>query len=63
MSNSPTLSRRSQLGELLVAEGKLSREELTAALAYREERGLKLGQALVALHLVTQQDLAGALRS
>lgn len=63
MSNSPTLLRRSQIGELLVAEGKLSREELAAALAYREERGLKLGQALVALHLVTQQDLAGALRS
>ncbi len=63
MSNSPTLLRRSQLGELLVAEGKLTREELAAALAYREERGLKLGQALVALHLVTQQDLAGALRS
>lgn len=63
MSNTPTLVRRSQIGELLVAEGKLSREELAAALAYREERGLKLGQALVALHLVTQHDLARALRS
>jgi type II secretory ATPase GspE/PulE/Tfp pilus assembly ATPase PilB-like protein len=63
MSNSPTLVRRSQLGELLLAEGKLSRAELEAALAYREERGLKLGQALVALHLVTQQELATALRS
>jgi len=63
MSNTPTLIRRSQIGELLVAEGKLSREELAAALAYREERGLKLGQALVALHLVTQHDLARALRS
>ncbi|MCY2961700.1 MAG: hypothetical protein NTY35_16185 [Planctomycetota bacterium] len=63
MSNSPTLLRRSQLGELLVAEGKLTREELAAALAYREERGLKLGQALVALHLLTQHELAGALRS
>lgn len=63
MSNTPTLVRRSRIGELLVAEGKLSPEELAAALAYREERGLKLGQALVALHLVTQQDLAQALRS
>lgn len=63
MSNTPMLVRRSQLGELLLAEGKLSREELEAALAYREERGLKLGQALVALHLVTQQDLTTALRS
>ncbi|MBL8862795.1 MAG: hypothetical protein JNK02_12415 [Planctomycetes bacterium] len=63
MTHTPTLARRSQIGELLVSEGKLSREELEAALAYREERGLKLGQALVALHLVTQQDLAGALRS
>ncbi len=63
MSNTPVSLRRSQLGELLVGEGKLSREELEAALAYRQERGLKLGQALVALHLVTQQDLANALRS
>jgi type II secretory ATPase GspE/PulE/Tfp pilus assembly ATPase PilB-like protein len=63
MSNTSTVVRRSQLGELLVAQGKLTREELSAALAYREERGLKLGQALVALHLVTQQDLARALRS
>jgi len=63
MSNTPVILRRSQLGELLVGEGKLSREELEAALAYRQERGLKLGQALVALHLVTQQDLANALRS
>lgn len=63
MSNPPALLRRSQIGELLVDQGKLSREELEAALAYCQERGLKLGQALVALHLVTQQDLASALRS
>lgn len=63
MSNTPTLVRRSRIGELLVASGKLSPEELAAALEYCGERGLKLGQALVALHLVTQHDLAQALRS
>ncbi len=56
-------SKRSQVGEILVEQGKITQSELEAALAYRLERGLKLGQALVALGLVTQGDLALALRN
>jgi type II secretory ATPase GspE/PulE/Tfp pilus assembly ATPase PilB-like protein len=48
---------------MLVAEGRITRAELDAALSYRQERGMKLGQALVALNLVTQADLAAVLRA
>ncbi len=56
-------TRRSRVGDLLVEHGRITSDELAAALAYRQERGVKLGQALVALHLVSQQDIAWALRS
>lgn len=51
------------LGEMLIAQGRITRAELDAALSYRQERGIKLGQALVALSLVTQAEVAAALRS
>lgn len=50
------------LGEILLAEGLLSAEDLAAALAYRRENGVKLGQALVELRMLDEADLAGALR-
>ncbi|MFN0242124.1 MAG: GspE/PulE family protein [Planctomycetota bacterium] len=57
------IQKRTPLGELLIAEGLITAAELEAALDFRQERGIKLGQALVALHLVTQSDLANALRA
>lgn len=60
--NNPQVSRRAPLGEMLVEQGYITADELEAALAFKNERGLKLGQALVALHLVTQADLAQALQ-
>ncbi len=60
---SPSIQKRTPLGELLVAEGLVTPEELGAALEFKQERGIKLGQALVALHLVKQSDLANALRA
>jgi type II secretory ATPase GspE/PulE/Tfp pilus assembly ATPase PilB-like protein len=51
------------LGEILIAQGRITRAELDAALSYRQERGIKLGQALVALNLVTQSEVATSLRS
>lgn len=62
VTSSPT-QKRTPLGELLIAEGLITAAELEAALEFRQERGMKLGQALVALHLVTQSDLANALRA
>lgn len=61
-ASSPS-QKRTPLGELLIAEGLVTRSELDAALEFKQERGMKLGQALVALHLVEQSDLANALRA
>jgi type IV pilus assembly protein PilB len=55
--------RRVPIGEILIAEGLIKPAELEAALVYRQEKGVKLGQALIALHLVKQSDIARALRS
>ena len=60
---SPHPSKRTPLGELLLSQGRINRDELDAALEYKQERGIKLGQALIALHLVTQADIANALRT
>lgn len=63
MSTPNTLPHKTlPLGEILVREGLVTISELAAALAYRQEHGLKLGQALVALRLVSQAELARALR-
>ena len=57
-----TKARHTPLGELLLKAGKLSEDDLNAALAYKKERGMKLGQALVELKLVTEAIIAEALR-
>lgn len=62
VSTPPTAQKRTPIGELLVAEGLITAPELEAALTYRQEKGVKLGQALVALHLATQADIARVLR-
>jgi type IV pilus assembly protein PilB len=62
-TTTPIPAKRPPLGEILVGEGRITPAELEAALAYKEERGIKLGQALIALHLVSQSDLARALRA
>ena len=43
--------------------GRISEEDLSAALEYKRQRGIKLGQALVELKLATEADLAAALRT
>lgn len=51
------------LGEILVSQGLIQNDQLFEALAYKDEHGLFLGQALVALRFVTEEDLVRALRS
>jgi type II secretory ATPase GspE/PulE/Tfp pilus assembly ATPase PilB-like protein len=58
----PSSHKRVPLGDLLLQHGLITQAELDAALAYKHERGAKLGQALVALNLVSQSDIAQALR-
>lgn len=50
-----------RLGEILVARGQLSAEELGRALELQRERGDKLGRILVDLGFVAQRDVLNAL--
>lgn len=55
-------SRHTPLGEVLIKAGKLDDNGLAQALAYKREKGVKLGQALVELGLVKEGDISDALR-
>ena len=46
----------------MVSTGAISAEDLEVALAYRNETGIKLGQALIELRLLDEAELARALR-
>ncbi len=62
-SNAATRTKRHDLlGSLLLKNGKLTEADLEKALALKKTRGLKIGQALVELGLITELDLAAALR-
>ncbi|MBP3507375.1 MAG: Flp pilus assembly complex ATPase component TadA [Lachnospiraceae bacterium] len=47
--------KKIRLGDLLVAAGAITEEELQEAIAYQKEKGLKLGQAMVEMGLVSQE--------
>ncbi len=53
--------RHKQIGEILLAEGLITQEQLEEALEHKKKSGLKLGQALAALEFVTHGQLASAL--
>ncbi len=55
-------ARTTLLGELLIKKGKLTDENLQRALKFKKEQGCRLGQALVTLGLVTELDIADALK-
>jgi type IV pilus assembly protein PilB len=53
--------KRKLLGEILLDEGLISEEQLKAGLEkQKREKGLKIGEALVALGAVTEEDVAKA---
>jgi type IV pilus assembly protein PilB len=53
--------KRKLLGEILMDEGLISEEQLKAGLdKQKREKGLKIGEALVALGAVTEEDVAKA---
>lgn len=58
--NSPR-TRHKPIGEILLAEGLISEEQLQEALEHKKKAGIKLGQALVSLEFVTHGQLATAL--
>lgn len=50
-----------RIGELLVAEGRLTSAQLEEALAWRSKRKRRFGEALTALGFVLESDVVGAL--
>ena len=53
--------RRKRLGEILVGWGVISPEALKDAIAYAVEHGQRIGEALVALELASEDDVTKAL--
>ena len=53
--------RRKKLGEILVSWNLLSPNALADALAYAQEHGKRIGEALVELELVKEDDVMKAL--
>jgi type IV pilus assembly protein PilB len=51
------VASRIRIGQRLVQAGRLDTEQLSRALAYQEKWGGRIGDALVALKLVTELDL------
>ncbi|HEV8112378.1 MAG TPA: ATPase, T2SS/T4P/T4SS family [Planctomycetota bacterium] len=62
MKSASPLPNRSSLGDLLVEKGLIQPADLENAMTYKQERNVRLGQALIALKLVTEADLAAAMR-
>ncbi len=52
-----TVQRRIRIGDLLVENGVISREQLSAALVEQKKRGLKLGRTLVELGYLAEDRL------
>ncbi len=50
-----------QLGEILLERGIIKRDQLNEALKVQKEKGLLLGEALVALKYATEEDIVQAL--
>lgn len=50
-----------RLGSLLAAEGKLDRAAVDQIVKVQQTRGLRFGEAALRLHLITPEDLRGAL--
>ena len=55
-------NRRPRLGEILVANGQITREQLASALSSQRQSGRRLGDELVAAGYVTRSVVARALR-
>jgi len=56
----PTGTRRKELGHLLVSQGVLTPEQLRTALARQEQTGRALGQVVIDLGLVDEEDVTRA---
>jgi Type II secretion system (T2SS), protein E, N-terminal domain len=55
------VTHRIPIGQMLVQAGRIDAGQLACALAHQQQRGGRLGEALVALRLVTEQALLSTL--
>ena len=53
--------RKKQLGQILIDAGKINNEQLEEALAYKQDRGIYLGKAIIELGLVTEKEMVQTL--
>ena len=56
----PTGGKRKEIGHLLVAQGRLTEAQLAQALAKQEQSGKALGQVLVEMEMVGEEDVTRA---
>ena len=52
---------RKKLGELLIAAGAITQEDLEKAVEYQKKKGLRLGEALIDLGVISEEEMATAL--
>jgi type IV pilus assembly protein PilB len=57
----PATAKRTRLGDLLIERGHIAPEQLEEALRRQRECGQRLGEILVAMKVVTEEEVAGAL--
>ncbi len=55
------MARRRRLGELLIASGLITPEQLTEGLSQQKQAGKRIGEILVDLGYITESDVFGAL--
>ncbi|MGN1394753.1 MAG: GspE/PulE family protein [Succinivibrionaceae bacterium] len=53
--------KRLRIGDVLIQSGIVTDNDIKKALEYSREMNMKLGQAIVALHLASEADICGAL--
>jgi type IV pilus assembly protein PilB len=61
-ADSPPKRPHVPIGKYFLQQGKITPEQLESALAYKQQHGARLGQALVALKFVSEDDLITVLR-
>lgn len=55
------MTKKRNLGKILLKKGKITKEELDEALAYAEENGCRIGEALVKLNYTDAETIAKAI--
>lgn len=55
------VTQKKQLGQILIDAGKIDQNQLDEALQYKQDHNIYLGKAIIALGLLSEEELAGTL--